>query len=264
MEAHELLNLLALRHSDDVFVAECKNGPTQSAGRGEMVRMDAWAMKKSWTNPNTYGYEIKVSRSDFLRDDKWHRYLPYCSQFFFVCAPGVCDPKEAPDGCGLLVASKNAARLYMKRRAPLREVEIPEDLWRYLLMHRSYTCDEWRNREKNIEYWRAWLAEKRESRTIGRNVSHGLAELYEQNVVRVNRENHRLERRITQLEHVQRLLAELGVDPSYCTASVLREKLADATSRIPPRLVADLRSISHSFYRLCAQVDKLNQENGEH
>jgi len=91
--ARELLDLLLVKHAQDVCVPECKNGPTWTA---KHLRLDLWAMKKSWSNPYTYGYEIKASRSDFLQDEKWLNYLPYCNYFSFVCLPGLIEPEELP------------------------------------------------------------------------------------------------------------------------------------------------------------------------
>jgi hypothetical protein len=48
------------------------------------------------------GFEIKVSRADFLGDKKWQNYLPYCNRFYFATTPGVVEPKELPDEIGLL------------------------------------------------------------------------------------------------------------------------------------------------------------------
>lgn len=139
--AQKLTELLAARHNGDVFVAQCKSGPSNYALKGELVIMDAWAMRRSWAKPHTFGYEIKVSRGDFRRDQKWTRYLRYCSHFYFVALPGVIDPGELPDDVGLLVASKNLARLFCKREAAHREVTVPESLWRYILMWRASIAD---------------------------------------------------------------------------------------------------------------------------
>lgn len=62
--AKAILELLRAKHAEDVFVPECKTGPSQGHDHS---RFDAWVMKKSWANAATIGYEIKVSRSDFLR-----------------------------------------------------------------------------------------------------------------------------------------------------------------------------------------------------
>lgn len=63
-----IVALLAARHVNDVFIPECKDGPTQS---GSHLRMDAWAMNKSWAHPCAIGYEVKVTRADFIGDNKW-------------------------------------------------------------------------------------------------------------------------------------------------------------------------------------------------
>jgi hypothetical protein len=65
MNSYEIITLLKQKHYDDIFIPECKDGPTQL---GSHLRMDAWVMKKSWANSCFIGYEEKVSRSDFLQD----------------------------------------------------------------------------------------------------------------------------------------------------------------------------------------------------
>src|SRR5262245_37558363 len=90
--AADLRLMLSQRHLGDVFVPECKTGST---GEG-LLKLDAWAMKKSWADPLTWGYEIKVSRSDFTGDQKWHNYLRYCSEFYFVAPLGLIDVDELP------------------------------------------------------------------------------------------------------------------------------------------------------------------------
>jgi hypothetical protein len=75
VKSNDILKLLSEKHSEDVFVPECKNGSTWLSTH---LRLDAWVMNRSWTKLKFTGYEIKVSRQDFLRDDthdiKWHNY----------------------------------------------------------------------------------------------------------------------------------------------------------------------------------------------
>ena len=59
MTAYDIQCALALKHIEDIYVAECKDGP--SAGSFHS-RLDGWAMVKSWARPHVLGYEIKVSR----------------------------------------------------------------------------------------------------------------------------------------------------------------------------------------------------------
>ena len=125
--AHQLLDLLAVKHGKDVFVPECKDGPTWG---GEHLRLDAWAMARSWTRPLTWGYEIKITRRDFMQDKKWQSYLGFCSEFYFVTTANVIKPEELPAEAGLMVASKNLTRLYTKKKAQRRQVEVPEEFYR--------------------------------------------------------------------------------------------------------------------------------------
>jgi hypothetical protein len=149
MNATSIVKLLAEKHHDDVFVAECKMGsswgfdvrskgrPRQGSGSGAR-RLDAWAMRRSWARPLFVGYEIKVSRHDFLRDTKWRSYLPVCNKFFFVCPPGLIDPDEIGEGAGLMEVFQDGAGLRTRKRAPHREVDdiALNDVFRYLLMSR--------------------------------------------------------------------------------------------------------------------------------
>jgi len=127
-----VLSALMEKHKYDVCVPECKTGETWTAHG--CPRMDLWVMARSWAHPRTIGYEIKVSRQDFLHDNKWPQYLDYCKEFYFACPRGVIDPGELPAEAGLLVLS--GTRMIVKKKAPVRSVEIPEKLYRYILMRR--------------------------------------------------------------------------------------------------------------------------------
>ena len=130
--AATLLNLLKNRHSKDVCVQECKNGPTWTSSR--VKKFDLWVMKKSYTKPMTWIYEVKISRQDFLRDDKWQTYLPYCSDLYFVAPIGIINVAEVPEEAGILVSSKNGVRLYCKKKAPHRNIEIPASVYKYIFI----------------------------------------------------------------------------------------------------------------------------------
>jgi len=53
-------------------------------------------------NRETMGYEIKMSRQDFLQDKKWKKYLQFCTRFYFVAPKGIIKPEELPENIGLL------------------------------------------------------------------------------------------------------------------------------------------------------------------
>lgn len=71
------------------FITECKTCSTYFPDPQGLLIFDGLAITKSYTKPNIIGYEIKVSRSDFLQDNKWHLYLQYCNEFFFVVPKGL-------------------------------------------------------------------------------------------------------------------------------------------------------------------------------
>lgn len=206
MTAQQILQLLREKHLKDVFVPECKVGPTLSGVNGS-IRLDAWAMRNSWAQPTTWGYEIKVSRADFLGDTKWRSYLPYCSDFYFVCPAELIQPAELPSDVGLLWVSMNRTRLYAKRKAPSREVQIPESIWRYVLMWRTGAEV---GRENRMAAWEHWLAQRKERRDLGLMVRGAIAEKFREQELRQNV----LERRLGDLESIRQRLRELGFDPS--------------------------------------------------
>ncbi len=48
------------------------------------------------------GFEIKVSRSDWLRDEKWQTYTEFCSSLTLVCPDGLIARDEVQPPFGLL------------------------------------------------------------------------------------------------------------------------------------------------------------------
>lgn len=208
--ADDLLGLLAERHSEDVFVPECKDGPSQT--NVPHRRMDAWAMRRSWAQPRICAYEIKVSRSDFLRDDKWHHYIECCNEFYFVSPRGVIAPEEVPYGAGLLWASTSGRRLFTKRKAPVRTEPIRESVFRYILMARC-TIGRDTSPENARAYWENWMENRHLDYQFGQQVSGAIAHRMLDEVGAVRAENQVLRRRIKTLEHLESRMRDLGLDP---------------------------------------------------
>lgn len=172
-----IVKLLATRHSKDVFVPECKDGPTHYVSH---MRLDAWTMNKSWAHPCATGYEIKVSRSDFLQDNKWHGYLPLCNQFYFVAPKGLIDVSELAPEAGLLavIGKGHGTRLLTQKKAPHRDIELPEAIYRYILMCRVSVTEETfqMDVQERGDAWRRWLKEKKENQRLGWQVSRRIRE----------------------------------------------------------------------------------------
>lgn len=124
----------------DAFYTEVRSGPSELymhpyskeiwAGddhKGLLI-MDAVAVKKSWMKPCITGYEVKVSRSDFLRDRKWPHYRKYCHEFWFACPPNVVTLDDLSGtkygDVGLIYFSAEHGVLFVKRRAMRRDLNL--------------------------------------------------------------------------------------------------------------------------------------------
>lgn len=221
-DASRIVPLIAKRHTRDVFVPECKTGPTWS---GSPMRLDAWAMKRSWANSCFTGYEVKVARSDWLGDAKWEAYRRYCNLFYVVAPAGVVQLDELPAGVGLLRPSVNGCRLMTLRKAARTEIENPVDVLLYVLMSRATINDNvWNG--PSIEYWREWHATKIEKRELGHVASRTIRELVATRIVAVESENRRLELENFKLQGVKDLLEKLDVSTSWNVEDRVREQIA--------------------------------------
>lgn len=117
ISSRSLKALLRERHHEDIYGEEVSLGGTQFDSAGQR-RLDAWAATCSWKNPRYIGYEIKVTRADFMADHKMVEYRSGCTELYLVTAPGVIkDVQEIPDGVGWIEATANGRRLLTKRRA---------------------------------------------------------------------------------------------------------------------------------------------------
>lgn len=160
--AKDVVRLLADKHGRDVFFAEVKDGPTWGSAP---MRLDALAIRKSWSPVSLFGYEVKVSRSDWLGDRKWEAYRSLAHYFSIVAAPDVVKPEEVPQGVGLLVVSSTGTSLRTVLKCARREIEPPWPLLLYLLMSRTEPSRAWserqQSREERIERWKKILADSR-------------------------------------------------------------------------------------------------------
>ena len=246
MNSNDLIKLLSIKHSKDVFVPECKNGPSIT-GPGHR-RMDAWAMRKSWSNPRVWAYEVKVSRSDFLRDDKWHEYLECCNELYFVCPNKLISPDEVPAEVGLLWASSTGSKLFVKKKAPTRNEQIKESVFRYILMSRSTIGQDYDYR--NREYWGKWLEHERLDYEFGSRVSRKIRERVDSEVTKVRNENSRIQTQIQTLEYLRDRMIELGLDPTVSSEYRIDRALEKVTESVPSELRTSIRNTIRDLPKL--------------
>lgn len=92
-------------------------------------RLDAWAFHL-WPSGGyrPTGFEVKVSRADFLHDvktaSKRARYLALCQYFYYVTPKDLVRPDEVPPEAGLMYAT--TSRLKVVKFPPERTIPQPE------------------------------------------------------------------------------------------------------------------------------------------
>ncbi len=161
-------------------------------------------MTRSYTAPCITGYEIKVSRSDFLGDNKWHLYLQYCNEFYFVVPVGLVAKDEIPENVGLIYYYPETGKLLKKRRAVYRKIEEPVGVYKYIIYSR---LDQERIPfyENRAEYARDYLADQSEKRKIGRDFGSKMAKDLKNCQERLERLSN-VEGRLEQLRKIEEIL----------------------------------------------------------
>lgn len=223
IDSKAIVELLRVKHAKDVFVSECKDGPSQFGGHR---RLDGWVMERSWANPRVIGYEVKISRSDFLQDDKWQDYLGLCNQLYFVCPNGMIKPEEVPASVGLMYVSKTKTVLFRKKKADFRNPTIPESLYRYILMCRARIAPPGLNNDSDCETsreenLRAWIQRKDERAQLSWEVNKKIREIVDS----VREENRRLKRDNETAADVLSMLKEMGIRPEHASRHVVRREI---------------------------------------
>jgi hypothetical protein len=206
------------------------------------------------------GYEIKISRSDFVGDDKWYEYLPTCNQFYFVCPYKLIDPSEIDSEAGLIWTSKKATRLYIKKRAPRRDVEAPVDLLLYILIARTKItgANDMRIDNNSVAYWKRWLDDKKNNRVLGYAVSKKIRE----HVNETERENARLKRGIEEFEEIKKRMRELGLDPDVHVSVYSVERQLRALSDLFPQ--DTIKTIKEAHSAIGGILEKVEEkEDGD-
>lgn len=173
----DILIAISNRHSNDFFITECKNGPTQMVT--EFLQMDAVAIRKSWAHPCVSAYEVKSNRADFMADTKWPGYKAYCNQLSFACPEGVIKPEELPDEIGLYYYKPDRKFLKAVRKPLFRDVTIPSEFFLYIIFN-HFSNDRIPFYSNAKEFFYGWLEKKQENRYFGRTVKSAMLDRMEE------------------------------------------------------------------------------------
>lgn len=157
------------------FITECKTCSTYFPDPQGLLIFDGLAITKSYTKPCIVGYEIKVSRSDFLGDNKWHLYLQYCNEFFFVVPKGLVSKDELPEGVRLIYYDPDAKQeLRTVKKAQYRKIEEPVGVYKYIIYSRLEE-DRIPFYEDRATYAEDYIEDKSYKRAIGDQLGSKMA-----------------------------------------------------------------------------------------
>ena len=108
LSVSEIHEALRLRHPSNggqwIYLPELRTGT--GFGRSNEQSIDAYAICCWGSDVTRVAYEIKTSRSDFLREIKSPRKraqaLRFATEFYFAVPKGLVKVEEVPPDCGLI------------------------------------------------------------------------------------------------------------------------------------------------------------------
>lgn len=236
---------------DHLFVTEVKNGPTWG---GEHRRLDAVTIKKSWVHPCITGYEIKISRGDFERDEKWPGYRDMCHRLFFACPSHMIQPEELPTDVGLIWYSPEKQTTWTKRAATFRDIEIPWEMLYYLVICRT-DSDRHPFFSTRREFLEAWVKDKETRRELGFYVSNKISKEIndlKQQIQKLKREADAGKWAVCEIERVRIVLNRVGLRTGYGWDNELEQALK---SGMHPGLARSVEAMDRELQRMKALIN---------
>lgn len=272
--AFDIKAALAQRYGnnqDEYFLTEVKNGATH-VGRGRLKIFDALSIRRSYSTPRISGFEIKVSRSDFLGDNKWPDYLPYCHEFSFVCPDGLIKPEELDNAVGLIYYKPETRSLRTIRKAQYRLVEFNPQLLLYIIFSRldperiPFGLDK-------QEFYREQAKAAAENHVIGAHLSKQLAAREKR--LRRELDDMKIRRQVAEeseyKEFVDKLVVELRAQGMYCFAGDLVSQPDKYIQRIIKRMennldeatISSLQTLRTSIDKVLAKREEVTEKHEE-
>jgi len=238
---------------DDVFLTEVKNGQSY-VPRGELLILDALAIKKSWANPCFTGYEVKVDRGDFMRDQKWPGYMQYCHEFYFACPKDLISPDELPKEVGLIYYNPEKDCITTKRKALYRPVEIPSKMLMYILMSK-FDSDRHPFFSTDREYFKALQMDKADRKKLGYYVAKKTQDYIEE-LTTEKRKLKKMEEDSSELAKIKKVMHSHGINAYWNIAESLDKALNKALgASVPPDIIAKVERMGE----LATEINKLIQ-----
>lgn len=247
---------LAKYHEKDFFITECKNGSTYFPPPQGLLKFDGLAITKSYTQPCIKCYEIKVSRSDFLQDNKWHLYLQYCNEFYFVVPKGLIKKEELPDNVGLIYYNPDTGKIRTRKKALWREIDEPVGIYKYIIFSRL-EHDRMPFYESRAEYARDYLQDKSEKRELGKEFGSKLAKDLIEAQTRLSSLQD-TEEKVNFLKQLMEVMEKHDVVRSWYDNKTIIQKLDEALKSSYPK---DLDNVKFNIENALRWLNEIEEKN---
>lgn len=245
--ANSIIECLSVKHQDDVFITECCTG---FVGDNGTRRMDAWALKRSYTTELSTAYEVKVTRQDFLSDDKLHMYMNYCNEFYLAVLPNVIqDKSEVPEGAGIMVVMKykDGYRLRTVRKATYRSVEIPSSFWKAMIVNKACDLgvkDRFAQNRYHATSAKEWIEGKGEYLEVGKKVAKAMSEWKKTDKTHVS-----LNDNLLRIYHILERFMSLPYDPYDITDDNIKKISDYVEKRLSVEDITDKIDLLNTYLR---------------
>ena len=196
------------------FTTYVRSGPSWATK--DYFELDGLAIRRSWSRFAISIFEVKVNRSDFLRDSKWSDYRNYCNRLYLACPEGLIKLEEVPSDVGLLWYTK-AKNIRVVRNAAHREIEVP---WKFLalILFSHVQNDRHPFFTDKREYFESWLKHRTLDVQLGYKVSQGLQEAIKEARESADKANLRvvnLEAELVEFKELQKCLEQNGISTRW-------------------------------------------------
>lgn len=163
----QITQALKERHNKrgDYFASQVKMGSF-----GSKI-LDAIAIPVTWSPVTIIGYEIKVSRADFMHDQKHPHYMSTCHLFYFVVPKGIIQKDEVPETVGIM--EYNNGKLRIVKKAAYRKVDINPHMLLHMIFYKLNEYERPKTRQEHLDDLKA----RTESSEYGSEIAKKIAEL---------------------------------------------------------------------------------------
>jgi hypothetical protein len=177
VHSYEIVTALNKRYERDScgFFSEV---PTGHDVNGDL-RLDGVNLQRSGQDLHVQGFEVKISRSDFLRDNKYHLYGQYVNALTLVCPSGMIQREEVPEHTGLMWYTPSSRSLRYRRK-PTWDMSADTQAVRNSILTRLAWHDTGSRYLEHYETAQQYLDEKADWKNVGHYLGTKMAKRIEQ------------------------------------------------------------------------------------